>query len=112
MKLAAAEASRMNLNNQDQMKAIARAYITKRECSIQEAVYHIMPELWLRKTFPRVTFANSNLPENRFKVCLSEEVKELPEDCTDVYKRNMIDCYISRPGKTFQNGKYKVLDLF
>ena len=33
----------------DRMKAIARAYATKRECSVQEAVYLVMPELWLRK---------------------------------------------------------------
>ena len=50
------------------MRSIARAYVCKRECSVQEAVYLIMPELWLRKTFPGVVFANSNLPENRFRV--------------------------------------------
>ena len=33
------------------MKAIARAYATKRECSVQEAVYLVIPELWLRKIF-------------------------------------------------------------
>ena len=30
------------------MKAIAKAYTTKRECSVQEAVYLIMPELCLK----------------------------------------------------------------
>ena len=50
------------------MKAIAKAYITKRECSVQEAVYLIMPELWLRKLFPRVIFLNSNLPEKWFRI--------------------------------------------
>ena len=29
----------------EQMKTIAHAYSSKRECSLQEAVYHIMPEL-------------------------------------------------------------------
>ena len=88
MNQAAKEAFKMNLDHYEQMKAISRAYITKRECSVQEAVYHVMPELWLRKTYPRVIFANSNLPENRFKICRSEEeIKELPEDSVDVFKK-------------------------
>ena len=49
----------------EQMKAIARAYATKREFSVQEAVYHIMP---VKETPPRVMFSNSNLPENRYKL--------------------------------------------
>ena len=50
------------------MRSVARAYATKRECSVQEAVYILMPELWLRRTFSGVIFANSNLPENRFRM--------------------------------------------
>ena len=73
MQQAAKEAIKMNLSCYEQMNAIARAYITKRECSVQEAVYHVMPELWLSKSFPRVIFANSYLPGNRYRVCSSEE---------------------------------------
>ena len=29
-----------------EMKSVAHAYISKQECSLQEAVYHIMPGLW------------------------------------------------------------------
>ena len=105
---AAREAFKMNLDHYEQMKAVARAYITKRECSVQEAVYHVMPELWLRKTFPCVIFANSNLPENRFKICRSEEeIKELPADSTDIFKRNVIDRYQDRPDKKFKQGIYR-----
>ena len=53
------------------MKSIARAYSNKRECSVQEAVYQIMPELWLRKCFPAVLFANSNTAR---KVVLSIQI--------------------------------------
>ena len=81
MKQAAKEAVNFNKTNIEQMKSVARAYATKRECSIQEAVYLLLPELWLGKTFPGVLFANSNLPENRFRICRSkEEIDELPED--------------------------------
>ena len=45
------------------MKSIAETYTIKRESSVQEAVYLIMPEVLLRKTFPEVMFLNSNLPE-------------------------------------------------
>ena len=81
-------------NDFEKMKAISKAYMTKRECSVQEAVCHIMPELWLRKTFPRVVFANSNLPEDRYRVCYSEEeLQEMCEDSTDICKRNILDRY-------------------
>ena len=113
MKQAAKEAINSNKTNVEQMKSVARAYATKRECSIQEAVYLLMPELWLRKTFPGVTFANSNLPEHRFRICRSkEEIDELPEDSCDIFKRNMIDRYMDRPNKTFLGGKYSILDSF
>ena len=47
MKPAAKDTVRQNKKKFEQIKAIARAaYITKRERSVQEAVYHIMPELW------------------------------------------------------------------
>ena len=113
MKQAAKEASKMNLNVFEQMKAIAKAYTTKRECSVQEAVYHIMPELWLRKTFPGVIFANSNLPEDRYRICRNEdEIKEMSKDSTDIFKRNMLDRYVDRPNLTYLGGKYSVLDQF
>ena len=68
MKQAAKEAFDSNKTNIEQMRSIARAYATKRACSVQEAVYLLISELWLRKTFPGVVFANSNLEENLFRI--------------------------------------------
>ena len=86
---------------------------TKESVLFKRAVYIIMPELWLRKTFPGVLFANNNLPENRFRICRSkEEIDELPEDSVDIFKRNMVERYIERPNSTFAQGKYSVLDKF
>ena len=45
MKQAVNEASTLNLNAFGQIKSISEAYATKRECSVQEAVYHVMPQL-------------------------------------------------------------------
>ena len=48
------------------MKTIAQAYSSKMECSLkQQAVYHIMLELWLRNVFPAVVNVNSNAPEKK-----------------------------------------------
>ena len=66
-------------------------YVLLKECFVQKSVYHIMPKLWLLKIFPRVIYANSNLPEKRMKMILSEkEIAELPNDSTDLYKGNII----------------------
>ena len=80
------------------MKSLAHAYVSKRECSLQEAVYQVMPELWLRKVFPGVLYANRNILEKRVRMMLSKkEIFELPEDSTDIYKRNMVRRYLIRP---------------
>ena len=41
--------------------------------------------------YTRMIFANSNMPEKRFLICLSEnETSLLPDDLTDILKRNML----------------------
>ena len=45
MKQAVTEAVENNLANYQQMKSAAHAYSSKRECSVQESVYQILPEL-------------------------------------------------------------------
>ena len=47
MKEADKDAFNRGVSDHEKMKAIAKAYTTKRECSVQEAVYLLMPELWL-----------------------------------------------------------------
>ena len=71
----------------EQMKSAAHAYVSMRECSLHEAVYQIMPDLWLRKVFRGVLYANSNISEKQVKMMLSKkEIFELPEDSTNVMK--------------------------
>ena len=86
----------------------------KESAPVQEAVYILMPELCLTENyFSDVIFANSNLPENRFRICRSkEELEELPLDSVDIFKKNMIDRYLDRPNSTFSKGKYSILDSF
>ena len=56
MKQAAKEAGMSGKTELGKMRTIAKAYSKKREYLVQEAVYLLMPELWLRKRFPRVIF--------------------------------------------------------
>ena len=91
MKQALEESRDMGSSKYEEMVNIAHAYASKRECSVQEAVYHVMPELWLRKTFPKIQFLNSNVPEDRFRMAKSkEELQDLPDDSTDIFKHNML----------------------
>ena len=72
MNQAVRDAFKKELNTYEQMKSVANAYINEKECSIQECVYQFLPGHWLRKTFESVIFANSNIPEKRFRLCLVE----------------------------------------
>ena len=109
MKKAAEESK--NLNLPDRMRKLALAFLSHRQCSLQEAVYQILPELWLRKCFPGIVFANTNLPNKRYRVCKCKtELQSLPPDSTDVFKRNNIDRYIDRPNVAFKGGQYSMVD--
>ena len=80
---------------------------------MQEAVHHCLPELWLRKVFPGVIYANTNIPEKRFRVLQSQkEIGDLPYDSNDIFKINMLDRYVDRPDESFCNGPYGVLNKF
>ena len=87
------------------MKSVAYACSSERECSLQEAVYQVMLELWLRKVFPGVLHANSNNPEKCVRMMLSKkEISELPKDSTDIYKRNMVNrCMIRLKDSIFEH---------
>ena len=85
------------------MKKIAYSFISTHQLSAQEAVYNILPELWLRKCQPEILFINTNLQENRIRS--KEELEVLSDDSTDAFKRNIIDRYMDRP----KNGKFACL---
>ena len=111
MKQVAKEAFENNLHHHGTMKTIAKVYLSNREEDVQEAVYHILPELKLRRIFPAVYFVNTNLPEETVKVLFSEkELSELPDDSPSIFKKSNVDRYMERPSATFCNEKYSILD--
>ena len=113
IKQAVKEAFENHMHYHGIMKTISRAYLSNRDCSVQEAVYHIFPKLKLRRIFPNVYFVNTNLPEERVQVLLPEKVlSKLPNNSPNIFKRPNIDRYMERPSATFCNGKFSVLNDF
>jgi len=90
------------------MRKYASAYSNSRSMSLQEAVSYSIPELWLRKCFPKTVFVSTSLPSQRIRMCKSrEEIDMLDPDSTDIFKQNVIDRYVDRPDESFMNGKYR-----
>ena len=57
------DAFEKKIDSYNQIKLIAHSYIIRREYSVEGCVYHVLLDQWLRKTFPGVVFANSNVAE-------------------------------------------------
>ena len=66
MSQALKESADANFSNYEQITLIAYTYTSKRKCSIKEANYHILPELWLEKTFLAVLFGKTKSPQDRY----------------------------------------------
>lgn len=95
---AAKEAKTNNLSVAEGLRKIGAAFLSTREVSSQECVYRCMPELWLRKIFPGTVFVSTDLPEKRVHVTKSkQELDDLDDDSTDIFKSNIIERYSIRP---------------
>ena len=78
---AAKEARESKFNVKDELIKIGAAFLSTREVSAQESVYKCMPELWLRKIFPKTIFVSIDLPDKRLRVAKTqEELEELDDD--------------------------------
>ena len=92
------EARADNMTVAEGLRKIGAAFLSTREVSSQECVYRCMPELWLRKIFPATVFVSTELPEERIRVTKSrQELEDLDDDSTDVFKSNIIEHYSIRP---------------
>ena len=95
---AAKEAKAANMNIREGLKKVGAAFLSSREVSSQECVYRAMPELWLRKIFPKTVFVNTNLPEQRIRMTKTpEELDELDDDSIDIFESNIVERYMIRP---------------
>ena len=91
LKQAAKEIKNQHLNVCDGMTKIAYSFISLCQLSIQEAVYNVLPDLWLRKFSPGISFINTNLPDNRIMMIKSKEELELLPD------KSITGRYMDRP---------------
>ena len=108
---ASQEVRTQKMNVRESMYKLASAFATSRQISLQEAVYFTLPELWQRKCYPKSIFVNTNIPSKRIRMCKSEgEIEQLDPESTDIFKRNMIERYVDRPNRTFNNGRYAIAD--
>ena len=73
MKQVAKETLKNNVHHHDTKKTNIKGYSCNGESSVQEAVYHILPELKLRRIFPSVYFVNI---KQRVQVLLSKKRTE------------------------------------
>lgn len=73
MKEEAKEAFENNLHHYESVKTTSQANLSKHKYSAQEDVYHIFPELKLRRVFPAVHFVYSNQVKERTQVLLFEK---------------------------------------
>ena len=95
---AAKEGKAGNMEIREGLRKIGAAFLSSREVSSQECVYRCMPELWLRKIFPRTVFVNTDLPDKRVRVAKTQqELEELDDESTDIFKSNIIERYKLRP---------------
>ena len=95
---AAKEAKTNNLSVAEGLRKISAPFLSTQEVSSQECVYRCMPELWLRKIFPRTVFVSTDLPEKRVRVTKSkQELNDFDDDSTDIFKSNIIERYSIRP---------------
>ena len=97
---AAKVAKQANLDVRDGLRIIGAAFLSTHEVSAREGIYRYMPELWLRKIFPKTLFVSMDFAEKPIRFVKSQqELDELDDDSTDIFKSNIIVRYSDR--KTF-----------
>ena len=86
------------MNIRDGLKKIGTVFLSGSEAGSQEGVYKCMPELCLKKVFPRTVCVFTDFPEKRVRVAKSKpELDELHDDSADIHISNMIERYVIQP---------------
>ena len=95
------------------MCAAVNVYGSNQERYVDEAVHHYSLKLWLRKIFPGVIHANTNLAGKRLKMFQSrQEASQLPDESENILKVNMLNRYMNKPNELYYNANYAVLNYF
>jgi len=86
-----------DLGVREQLRKVGSCFLTNREVSAQEAVYHLL-SLPLRQSTCHVVFINSGSPQTRVAMLRPPaELLDRDDDDQDVLQHNLIDRYAARP---------------
>ena len=94
---ACAEARKENSNIKQQVRDIGNKFLNSVEISAQEAVYIVL-QLPMKKSSQRVVFINTAPPNERVQLLKQlNEMKEMEDDCEEVYTTGLLQRYVKRP---------------
>ena len=95
MKQAAKEAFENNMHHHDTMKRIAKAYLSNREYSVQEGLYHIFQNWIWGELFKLCILLTQIFEKKEFWLLLSEgELNKRTDDSSNIFKKANIDRYL------------------
>ena len=97
LRQACAEARKENSNIKQQVRDIGNKFLNSVEISAQEAVYIVL-QLPMKKSSQRVVFINTAPPDERVQLLKQlNEMKEMEDDCEEVYTTGLLQRYVKRP---------------
>ena len=93
----AAEQCKEDDSIRQQMKTLGNVFLTHREVSGQEAAYRAL-SLNLKKSSRQVVFVNTSMAKDRVRILKPKsQLKDLPDDSTDIYQVGILERYSARP---------------
>ena len=97
LRQACAEARKENSNIKQQVRDIGNKFLNSVEISAQEAVYIVL-QLPMKKSSRQVVFINTAPPDERVQLLKQlNEIKEMEDDCEEVYTTGLLQRYAKRP---------------
>ena len=96
---ACTEARKGNSSLKQQVRDIGSTFVNNVEISAQEAVY-IGLQLPMRKASRQIIFINTSPPEERVELLKPfDDIKEMDDDCEEIYTGGLLKRYCKRPAK-------------
>jgi len=96
---ACTEARKGNTSIKQQVRDIGSRFVNNVEISAQEAVY-ITLQLPMRRSSRQIIFINTSPPEERVELLKPlNDIKEMDDDCEEIYTSGLLKRYCKRPAK-------------
>lgn len=97
LRQACTEARKGNSSIKQQVRDIGNKFLNSVEISAQEAVYIVL-QLPMKKCSRQVVFINTAPPDERVQLLKPvNDIKEMEDDCEDVYTSGLLQRYAKRP---------------